>query len=659
MPNPNEKLGNNHQAEQSDALDLAKHSFEGAPQQTNNDLSQCHDSSTNLSEQLAPRGSEKTTFHFQNGPGHEAITIPEWAPAGICYQIFVDRFAIGGGADKRETVDGRNYTKWGDNPGSKSFMGGNLRGITERLERLQKMGVNVIYLSPIFHCENDAPHGYHIKDFYRIDPGFGTLDDFRAMIQKAHRLEMKVVLDMVFNHVGRSFQPWQDVVEKGENSPHYKWFFPDDGKAIEGGKKSKFHDWLARKAREGKKSKFHDWFVRKLGCEKPRYGPNRNEKADLEKKIKKETANLTLEKRQEAAERISKEYLGYQCWAGVYDLIQLRTEEKEVQNYLLNVARYWIDQGVDGFRLDAPDALREKNFWNRLRSEVIETLPEEKKRNFYLCGELWRDAGDYIDNGKRFHGAMNYPLGLTILKMLINRTPKEDVTGDAEHYKVTPTRPRQATAEIIEIFKSRHGCQPLAQLNVLASHDTARLFSFLENNLESVKMAFALQNAMPGIPCIYNGDEYAMSGESKGHILSRPCVPSPDEEENLPDQRKAVKELLKQCWDLRSQSEALQSGSLTLLNLYEKNENILGLLRRAQKGEDAVLVLANVGGEETTITIDLNDSLDIQSDQSLNWQCILSSSGRPIQPELRANGSIAITIPGRTVIYLQRVQNKK
>ncbi len=141
-----------------------------------------------------------------------------WTKSAVFYQIFVDRFARG---DYQKDESYINMT-WGDVPNPKSFAGGDLRGIIEKLDYIQELGCNAIYLTPVF--ESISNHKYDISDYYQVDKQFGSNADLRELIEKAHKKGMRIVLDAVFNHCSENLAQFQDVVKLGEKSKYYNWF---------------------------------------------------------------------------------------------------------------------------------------------------------------------------------------------------------------------------------------------------------------------------------------------------------------------------------------------------------------------------------------------------------------------------------------------------
>lgn len=145
------------------------------------------------------------------------MTTPYWVQDAIFYQIFPDRFA-NGDLDN----DPPNVQAWGSPPTIWDFQGGDLRGIIQRLDYLLDLGINAIYLNPIFH--STSTHRYNTRDYYTIDPKLGSLADFRALLDAAHRNGIRILLDGVFNHCGRGFFAFADLMENGEKSPYKNWF---------------------------------------------------------------------------------------------------------------------------------------------------------------------------------------------------------------------------------------------------------------------------------------------------------------------------------------------------------------------------------------------------------------------------------------------------
>ena len=226
---------------------------------------------------------------FEASPkvSNQVASIPAWLTGAVFYQIFPDRFANGDVSN-----DPANVYSWSKLPSLYSYFGGDLSSIQRKLDYIQDLGVNAIYLNPIF--QSAAPHRYHTTDYYRIDPKLGTMEDFHALLDEVHRRGMKLILDGVFNHCGRGFFAFNDLLENQEFSPYKDWFhvkhFPIDA-----------------------------------------FSPG--------------------------------EAVDYLAWWNIKSLPKFNTDNPEVRQYLLGVARYWIEQGIDGWRLDVPNEIDDDAFW--------------------------------------------------------------------------------------------------------------------------------------------------------------------------------------------------------------------------------------------------------------------------------------------------------
>lgn len=143
----------------------------------------------------------------------------DWLSQAVVYQIFVDRFYRG----ENEGADGGYINiKWGQKPTSNSFAGGNLWGVAQKLDYLCELGVNTLYLTPIFTSKSN--HKYDIIDYYNVDPQFGGNAALKKLMDECKKRGMRVILDAVFNHCGEDIKEFRDVRENGKNSPYRDWF---------------------------------------------------------------------------------------------------------------------------------------------------------------------------------------------------------------------------------------------------------------------------------------------------------------------------------------------------------------------------------------------------------------------------------------------------
>ena len=153
----------------------------------------------------------------QNLREEEMFEVPEWAANRVVYQIFPSRFAAS------QPVEKKLWYKAPITP--MDDLHGDLRGIIEHLDYIRNLGIDVLYMTPIF--KSNSCHKYDTIDYYQIDPSFGTIEDLKELVQKAHARGMKVVMDAVFNHTGKEFFAFEDILEKGEKSKYLNWYFID------------------------------------------------------------------------------------------------------------------------------------------------------------------------------------------------------------------------------------------------------------------------------------------------------------------------------------------------------------------------------------------------------------------------------------------------
>jgi glycosidase len=420
---------------------------------------------------------------------------PEWVRHAVFYQIFPERFANGDPSN-----DPENTQPWGSPPTLYNFMGGDLQGIIDHIDYLAGLGVTALYLNPIFQATSN--HKYNTFDYLRVDPHFGDLETFRRLIAAAHDHGIRVVLDCVFNHCGRGFYAFHDVMENGAHSPYLKWFHVDH---------------FPLHAYEG---------------DQPH---------------------------------------GYKTWWDFRSLPKFNTDHPPVRRYLLDVARYWIEQGADGWRLDVPNEIADHDFWREFRDVVKGVNPEA-----YIVGEIWNDATPWLD-GTQFDAVMNY-LFRDLCRDFFARDSIRADAFDAGITSLLKLYPREVTE---------------VQLNLLGSHDTARFRTEAHGDLARLRLATLFQMTFPGAPCIYYGDEIGLEGGGDPHC--RGCFPW-DESHWQPN----LLEWTRRCVALRQAHPALRTGSYRSL-LARSTINVYAYARWDDH-EQCVVALNN---RDITRTLDL------------------------------------------------------
>ena len=419
-----------------------------------------------------PRGHEAGFFQYPIITDFEKFARPEWLEKAVIYQIFPDRFNNG-----NPDLDPDQKLTWGDPPDHYSLFGGDLAGIIEKLDYLKELGINAIYLTPIF--ESDSNHKYNIADYYKIDSNFGDLQKAKELVKKAHDRNIKVILDAVFNHCDINFFAFQDLIKYGEKSKYKDWFFYDE---------------------------------LPIKTEKP---------------------------------------INYVTFATqVKSMPKLNTGNQEVQDYLLNVVKYWMEElDIDGWRLDVSDEVH-MEFWRKFRKTVKKIKPQA-----VLIGEIWHSARKWL-KGDRFDTVMNYPFNWAVMKFFgTNEIGVEKFTSliikNYYHY-------REDTSNVL--------------LNLLSSHDIPRIYEYCESK-KQLKLAVLFMMTFPGIPMVYYGDELGLKGGKDPD--NRRCMPWDRVENN------DLLDYYKKLIEIKKNISPLYRGDIRIV-LKDEANNVLVFKRRCK-----------------------------------------------------------------------------
>jgi len=375
------------------------------------------------------------------------IVTPDWVKDAVFYQIFPDRFARSERVPKPP-----NLESWDSPPTALGFKGGDLLGVAERLGYLQELGITAIYFNPIF--QSAANHRYHTYDYYQVDPILGGNAAFRELMDAAHARGIRVVLDGVFNHASRGFYPFHHTLENGAASPYLDWFYFDE-----------------ERLRAGKR-------------------------LDAYPSPQKE--------RRLPRSRRSLQELGYRAWWDLPALPKFNTDTPAVRNFIFDVARHWVEFGIDGWRLDVPHEIDNDTFWQEFRRVVKAANPEA-----YLVGEIWGDARRWLQ-GDQFDAAMNYVFNRACLGFFGGE--RLDTTHRPGGFTLRPLSAVQFANAIDSLLSLYNWQVTLVQLNLLGSHDMPRFLTLVQGDKEALKLAALFQMTFPGAPCVYYGDEIGMEG---------------------------------------------------------------------------------------------------------------------------------------------------
>ena len=443
----------------------------------------------------APEGEcwQLTVFESQ-------YQIPDWLSGGIMYQIFPDRFYRSGTTKYNVPQDRYLHQRWGSQPEwrpnhqgeitNSDYFGGDLEGIIQKLDYLQSLGITCIYLNPIFEAHSN--HRYDTADYTKVDPLLGTKEDFKRLCKEANKRGMHIMLDGVFNPTGSD--------------------------SIYFNRKGRYQTLGAYQSQE---SPYYDWYQFYQWPEQ------------------------------------------YACWWN-FETLPNVNETNETYNAYINgtdgVIQTWLKAGADGWRLDVADELPD------LFLDDITKAAKQVKPTSMILGEVWEDASNKMAYGQRrryllgkqLDSVMNYPFREAIIGFLTGKNPAEMmelIMTVLEHY------PPSA----IHLL-----------MNHIGTHDTERILTVLggeplngrdrewqsktklsqeqrSKGLALLKLASLMQYTLPGIPCVYYGDEAGMEGYRDP--FNRVCFPWGHEDAELVNWYRSLGKIRHSC-------EVLKQGTL-------------------------------------------------------------------------------------------------
>jgi len=196
----------------------------------------------------------------------------------------------------------------------------------------------------------------------------------------------------------------------------------------------------------------------------------------------------------------------YAAWWGMRALPKFNVDSPAVREFLLGVARYWVEQGIDGWRLDVPAEIDDDSFWREFRRRIKEANAEA-----YIVGELWHAAQHWLQ-GDQFDAVMNYLFTKACLSFFIGRSLNSALISGVGYYPVQPVDAEGFATAIDDLLAMYPRQATQAQLNLLDSHDTARFLSLARGDESALRLAMLFMMCYPGAPCIYYGDEVGMEG---------------------------------------------------------------------------------------------------------------------------------------------------
>ncbi len=376
-----------------------------------------------------------------------------------------------------------------------------LKEIEKWLPHLKNLHINALYLGPLFES---TAHGYDTADYYQVDRRLGDNQTLREMIALLHENNIRVVLDGVFNHVGRDFFAFKDLLKNGKNSCYCDWFSEIDF---------------------SRQSPFRDTFA-------------------------------------------------YAGWNGNFDLVKLNLQNSAVRDYLFKAVDFWMtDFKIDGLRIDAADCV-DFSFLQQLSARY-----KTHNSNFWIMGEIIH--GDYAQwvNAGALDSITNYECYKGLYSSHV----------DHNYFEIAYSLNRQ--------FGEQGLYRHFLPYSFVDNHDVNRLISNLTNPMHAYPV-YCLLFSMPGIPSIYYGSEWGISGKrtpSDDHILRPQLNPestiSNPALTNLPD-------YIAKLAQIRLTSPALQAG--TYQQIIVANEQFAFLRETAEES-----IITTVNSSQHMISLDI------------------------------------------------------
>jgi cyclomaltodextrinase len=283
----------------------------------------------------------------------------------------------------------------------------------------------------------------------------------------------------------------------------------------------------------------------------------------------------------------------YEAWWGMRALPKFNTDNAEARDYLMGVGEYWAKRGIDGWRLDVPEEIHTEGFWEEFRERTRAINPD-----LYIVGEIWSEAGAFINDGTRFDGTMNYPFTSATIAFTVGDRLDTSTIMDNPHYNVAPALDASGYRQRIEQLLGHYPeAAMMSNLNLLDSHDTARILSIASGDDDAVVLALALLLTFPGAPSIYYGSEIGLEGG-----LDPDCRRSfPWEHEGEWNQRilAATKDLIA----LRNQHPALRSPAYNILWPPDDGDGAMSFAVERSEGDDRLIVVVNAGRERESHSV--------------------------------------------------------
>ena len=456
-------------------------------------------------------------FNAKNISGIDEVY---WWLGTVYYHIFPDSFYNGDPSNDPPVKLPINEV-----PRRRGYLGGDLRGVIEKLEYLSQLGVEALYLTPIY--KSPSYHRYDVVDYKSIDPYLGTIDDFKELVEKAHSRGIKLILDLVLHHTSPCMEYFKKVIQEGHNSKYWDYFYftVRDLNQVEDYTLEAFYKYLEGSCRE----------------------------VPVELRDRKPF---------------------YESFIGLWSMPKWNLANPEVIEYFKDVVGYWLNLGVDGFRIDVAHGIPDSSLKEMYRY-IVERNSREKVVILELLG-YWTSAIKYYPLGLIGDSAMNYELRSLILDFFVHKS--------IDAYEFVKSILDQYVHQPYWVLNSLY--------NLLGSHDTPRIYTLSKGNIELLKNMYTFLFTIMGSPAIYYGDEIGLEGGN-----------DPDHRRYMEWQREKWRyELLEHIMKLIELRKTIKPLKLGFTRIKPIDRDAL-LIHRYLYEENALILLSR---EENPITIRIN-----------------------------------------------------
>lgn len=431
---------------------------------------------------------------------------------------------------------------------------GDLNGVTKKLDYIQDMGFNGIWLMPIM--PSPTYHKYDTTDYCNIDEQYGTLDDFKKLLEECHKRDIHVIIDFMMNHT----------------STQHSWFQSA----------TKYLEGLKKNEKPSKKA-----------C--PYYAYyNFVPKNQVKEQTYYQIGSTDW-------------YYEGQFWEGMPDL---NLKNKTVQKELEKAAKFWLDLGVDGFRLDGV-----KYFTNGEESNIkilkwFNDYVKSQKKDAYIVSEVWDNynvAAEYLKSGIDSTFDFSFGQSTGVIVSMVRQSQSKDVGQSFAN----------AMLNIQDMTKEANPKATVAEF--LTNHDTGRMANILVSE-EKIKMAYALELFMSGNAFVYYGEEIALTGAGKDENFRSPMYWSATDQTGITDGPEDMDEIenrfpsveeqqanensilnfIKRCLRLRNENPEIARGEMALIP--EVKDEAICAITKEYKGSKLVM-LYNMSTEEKKVTV--------------------------------------------------------